>query len=368
LAGGIAHDFNNILNIIKGYAALIGRHPSTIDGISDSLRVIDETIERGASLVRQLLTLARKTEARLTPTDGNDLIRGLSNVLKQTFPKEISISMQLDTRLPAVIADPNQLSQVIFNLCVNARDAMPGGGKLLLKTRMVDGREIPDAAVRGTRYACIEVCDSGVGMNENVRRRLFEPFFTTKGIGEGTGLGLAIVYGIVKNHNGFIDVKSEVGQGTTFRVYLPMAPPEERGIRTEAPNADDRRQRATVLVVEDEPATARLLKETLSQHGYRVLVAMDGEEALELYRDHKQEIDVVLLDVGLPRLAGWDVMVRMKAENPDVNIVVASGYIEPEFRYKMDKAGVKAFISKPYIPNDIVQILSDLDPRFQCLQ
>jgi PAS domain S-box-containing protein len=365
LAGGIAHDFNNILNIIKGYAALIGRHPSAKDGIADGLKVIDETIERGASLVRQLLTLARKTEARLTLTDGNDLIRGLSNVLKQTFPKQISISMQLDTRLPAVIADPNQLSQVILNLCVNARDAMPAGGKLSLKTRLVDGRELQDAACRGTRYACIEVCDTGIGMNENVRNRVFEPFFTTKGIGEGTGLGLAIVYGIVKNHNGFVDVKSEVGQGTTFRVYLPMAPSEEKrteGITAETPNADDGRHRATVLLVEDEVATVRLLKDALSQHGYRVMAAVDGEDALDVYRRHKQEIDFVLLDIGLPRLAGWNVAVKMKEENPDVNVIVASGYIEPEFRSKMYEAGVKAFISKPYMPDDIVQMLSDLDP------
>jgi PAS domain S-box-containing protein len=364
LAGGIAHDFNNILNIIKGYAALIARHPSTADGIAESLKVIDETIERGASLVRQLLTLARKTEARVAATDANDLIRGVGNVLKQTFPKNIAISMQLDARLPAVIADPNQLSQVILNLCVNARDAMASGGKLSLKTRSVDGREIQAGAARGSRYACVEICDTGIGMSENVRSRAFEPFFTTKEIGEGTGLGLAIVYGIVKNHDGFIEVNSKVGEGTTFRVYLPVAVSEDQrteGTAAPAANSDEGRQRGTVLVVEDEIATVRLLQDALSRQGYRVMASLDGEDAVDVYRRHKQEIDFVLLDIGLPRMAGRDVAAKLKEENPDVILIVASGYIEPEVRSKMYEAGVKAFISKPYMPDEVVQMLSDLE-------
>jgi PAS domain S-box-containing protein len=362
LAGGIAHDFNNILNIIKSYATTIRRHPSLNGEIAEDVKVIDEATNRGASVVRQLLTLARKTESHFTATDINQVLCGLADLLKQTLPKTIDISLELRPKLPAVMADSNQINQALLNICVNARDAMPNGGKIILRTRICDGREIKDAATQGAQYVCVEVSDSGMGMDDDVRKRLFDPFFTTKGIGEGTGLGLAIVYGIVKNHKGFIDVESEPGRGATFRLYLPITASEakarnDEAIRTKIPDRRPDNGGRTVLLVEDEEMMVVILRKNLSKHGYNVLVALDGDQAIDLFHRHKHEIDTVLLDIGLPKRAGWDVILKIKEENPNVHVVVSSGYIDPEFKAKMYQAGVKDFIDKPYTADAILETL-----------
>jgi two-component system cell cycle sensor histidine kinase/response regulator CckA len=364
LAGGVAHDFNNILNIIKGYTALIRQSSPVDENTVESLHVIEETIERGAYGVRQLLTLARKTEARLALTNPNDLLSDLSKLLKQTFPKTIDIALELDPKLPSIWIDSNQVSQALLNLCINARDAMPGGGKLILKTHLVEGGQIQDAAVTAESYVSIEVKDSGMGMDAAIRNRIFEPFFTTKGMGEGTGLGLAIVYSIVKNHKGAIDVASEAGQGTTFRLYFPIAPSEAMPIVDELPETKSSAQKPTngggnILVVEDEENMVYLLRKALLRKQCRVFVALDGEQAIELYHRYKQDISVVLLDIGLPKLSGWDIIVRMKEENPNIKVFVTSGYLEPDLKSKMQRAGVHRFIEKPYSPDDVVQMLCD---------
>ena len=366
LAGGIAHDFNNILNIIRGYASLISYQPLAGEKVAESLRVIDEAVERGASVVRQLLTLARKTEANLTSTNVNDLICELSKLLRQTFPKTIEIVLDLNAPVAPVLADPNQINQALLNLCVNARDAMPGGGKLTLRTKMVDGRHLQDAANKLARYVGIEVVDTGEGIASSVRNRIFEPFYTTKGIGEGTGLGLAIVYGIVKNHGGHIEVESQPGYGSVFRLNLPLALSEEKATQETSRESSAREYDAgggTVLVVEDERAMVHLLRDSLRRHGYEVLVAFDGKEAIDVYGRYKDKIDVVLLDLGLPGIAGWDVLLKVKAENPNVNVIVASGYIEPEFKHKIYEAGVQDFIDKPYAPETVVHTLQALMSR-----
>jgi two-component system, cell cycle sensor histidine kinase and response regulator CckA len=363
LAGGIAHDFNNILNIIKGYASLIEQHPSADEKISESVSVIDESIERGASVVRQLLTLARKTESSLVSVDVNDIVSPFANLLKQTFPKTIDVSLELRPKLPAVMADPNQITQALLNLSVNARDAMPNGGKLKLRTKVLDGGQAQKTVPRASFYVCIEVADTGTGIEDSIRNRIFEPFFTTKGVGEGTGLGLAMVYGIVKNHNGFVNVESESKRGTIFRLYIPVAPSEEKAIPHEANGTakvsgpERSKGQRTLLLAEDEQAMVLLLKRTLSNHGYHVLAALDGEEAIDIYRRHKDEIDVVLLDIGLPKVAGWEVILKLKEENPNVNVVVASGYIDPAFKAKMHQVGVNDFIPKPYTPDTIIEAL-----------
>jgi PAS domain S-box-containing protein len=372
LAAGIAHDINNVLNIVKSYAMAIGSHPTVNEEIAEQLEIIDEAIERGTSVVRQLLTLARKTESRLVLSNVNELVFGLANLLKKTLPKTIDVSSELRPKLPLVMADPNQITQALLNLCVNARDAMPKGGKLVLRTRIVDGGKIKDAAPQAAHYVCMEVTDTGTGIPDSIRSRIFEPFFTTKEIGEGTGLGLAIVYGIIKNHNGSIDVESAPEHGTTFRLYFPVAPPQQKAITDDEirKQISDRKQRngqKTVLLVEDEEMMVLLLKKTFSKHGYKVLVALDGEEAINLFHDHKHEIDVVLLDMGLPKAAGWDVILKIKEEDARVNVVVSSGYIDPESRTKMHQAGIKDFIDKPYTPNAVVEtldaVLEKTEPR-----
>jgi len=223
LAAGIAHDFNNILNIIQGYASVLRGHAAKNDEIADSLNVINDTTKRGAALVRQLLTLARKTEPKLELTNINTVIEELTKLIRETFPKTIEVTLELNRELPPVMADPNEIPQALLNLCVNGRDAMPDGGKLMLRTKTVDRRSLREyGEAKAERYVCIEVSDTGIGMDESIQNRIFEPFFTTKEF-QGTGLGLAVVYGIVKNHNGFIQVESTPMHGATFRLYFPVA-------------------------------------------------------------------------------------------------------------------------------------------------
>jgi CheY-like chemotaxis protein len=245
---------------------------------------------------------------------------------------------------------------------VNARDAMPNGGKLTLRTLIVGGAEIKDGAAQAPEYVCVEVIDTGMGIEDKVRTRIFEPFFTTKEIGEGTGLGLSIVYGIVKNHNGSIAVVSTPERGSTFRVYLPVVSPQQRAITDsiDRPQISKKRQHSRqqiVLLVEDEEMMVLLLKKTLEKNGYTVLVALDGEQALNLFDLHKEEIDIVMLDIGLPKKDGGDVVLKMKEEKPDLKVVVSSGYIDPESKAKMYRAGVRDFIEKPYRPAEIVEML-----------
>jgi signal transduction histidine kinase len=221
LAAGVAHDLNNLLNIIQGYASILGPG-ATSQEIGESVDAITETTKRGAALVEQLLTLSRKAESKIASTNVNTLIQRMGELIKGTFPKNVEAGLDLFPELPAIMADANQITQVLLNLCVNARDAMPDGGKLTLKTWVISGKELEvRGELRSEDYVAIEVIDTGTGMDESVQRKIFEPFFTTKEIGHGTGLGLAVAYGIVKSHNGFIEVESQPMRGTTFRLYFP---------------------------------------------------------------------------------------------------------------------------------------------------
>jgi PAS domain S-box-containing protein len=224
LAGGVAHAFNNILNIILGYSGLIALRAGENAAVHDALSIIDEEIERGAALVRQLLTVARRTDAQLTIMDVNAALVQLAAFIDQTFPKNISVELRLDPALPSLPADANQIRQALINVCVNARDAMPAGGTIQLLNKIFEKPALPAECASGDAdtYVCIEVRDSGRGMERAVRGRIFEPFYTTKGVGQGTGLGLAIVYAVVRNHDGFIVVDSEPGQGASFRLYFPV--------------------------------------------------------------------------------------------------------------------------------------------------
>jgi signal transduction histidine kinase len=268
LAGGIAHDFNNILNIIRGYSLLIGRHAPRDDTITEGVKIIEGEIERGAAVVRQLLTVARKTEAQLAVIDINNAISQLSNLLKQTLPKTIEVILELDPALPRLLADVNQINQALLNMCVNSRDAMPNGGTVTLLTGVAGEKNIAQGygPAKAEQYVYIEVKDTGFGMDPSIRERIFEPFFTTKGIGKGTGLGLAMAYAIVKNHEGFITAESEPGQGATFRLYFPVlstAPKSgiKRAKEKEPPEQRNHRAaRGTILVAEDEARMADLLK------------------------------------------------------------------------------------------------------------
>jgi PAS domain S-box-containing protein len=365
LAGGIAHDFNNTLNIIKAYATLISARYPASQQIVESTKIINEEVDRGAAVVRQLLTLARKTETCLARTDANQVVRRVSELIKETFPKTIGVKLNLERTLYPVLADSNQVNQALLNICLNARDAMPTGGELTLATEMIDQNSLqaryPEASA--TAHVCIAVTDTGTGMEESVRSRVFEPFFTTKEFGEGTGLGLAMVYGIVKNHHGIVDFESEPGLGTTFLLYLPVFQGDARSVSDEITEGKlpvpSLAKQSTVLVVEDEPAMVHLLKNGLLHEGYRVLVAMDGAEAIDLYQRHGREIDIVLMDLGLPKVTGSDVIRTIKKLNHGVNIIVTTGYIEPELKSELFGAGIKEYIQKPYSVTEVLRRITD---------
>lgn len=364
LAGGIAHDFNNTLNIIRAYAMLIGKQ-SADKRITESTKVIDEEVQRGAAVVRQLMTIARKTETSLVRTDINQLILTVSDLIKQTFPRTIEVKLKLDRKLKPVLADSNQITQAVLNICLNARDAMTQGGNLTLATELIDSITVqerhPEASARP--HVCIAITDTGLGMDETVRSRALEPFFTTKSVGEGTGLGLAMVYGIVKNHDGMLDIESEPEVGTTVRIYLPALFHEKTysasGVSSHGiASVGNPAEQLTILVVEDEGAMVDLLSNTLSQEGYRVLDATDGAEAINVYQRHRSEIDLVLIDLGLPKVSGLEVIRTIKKLNEDARIVVTTGYLEPELKSELFAAGVTDYVQKPYTVPDIVQRIS----------
>jgi PAS domain S-box-containing protein len=365
LAGGIAHDFNNILNIIKGYASLMRQQGSGAGDLTENLDVIDEAIERGASTVRQLLAVAKGSAVRFEPVDLNDVLQKLKALLSGTFPRTIDIDLDLDPKLAAVLADPNQINQVLLNICVNARDAMPDGGELLLKTEPINGAALrpPFQRAKEKFYACISVHDTGHGMDEVTKSRIFEPFFTTKEQGQGTGLGLSVAYGIVTSHGGFIDVTSETGRGTIFRVYLPLADSYRRTVGLQRPSDPDALESVAtsghvVLFVEDEVRQLELMRKSLEKAGYRVLVAMDGVEAIEIFLRYKNEISVVILDLGLPKLNGWEALRRMRTADPTLKPILASGYISSEMESALAEGELSALLMKPYRPDEILEKVS----------
>jgi PAS domain S-box-containing protein len=366
LAGGIAHDFNNILAIILGYTnrvETLGSKPEA----SGAIKIIKEAVERGAALVQQLLTSARQTEARFSALDLNALVRELEKMLQATFPKMISFELRLQPDLPVITADRSQIRQVLLNLCVNARDAMKYGGTLTLETSMTRGAELIEVftGAAAQNYACIRVRDTGSGMSKQVKSHIFEPFFTTKERGKGTGLGLSVVYGVVNNHRGFVQVESERDAGATFIVYLPVEHAKEE-LRGGITGRIIRRQNApqTILLVEDEEMLRDLGVIILESEGYRVLAAKDGVEAVALFEAYRDDIGLVVCDLGLPRLGGREAFLKMKESRPGVRAIVASGYLEPTIRSEMLKAGVLDTIQKPYDFNDLLaKIRSAIGPE-----
>lgn len=357
LAGGIAHDFNNILGIILAYTNILENKNLPHEKIRMSLDAITRAIQRAKGMVRELLTLARKTEPSLEYVDVNKSIRDFSRMIMETFPKTIAFSMQYADQSPGILADPNQFHQVLLNLLVNARDAMPRGGTLEITTKLAPvesmKKDYPDA--RDVPYAMISVRDTGIGMDEQTRARVFEPFFSTKEHGKGSGLGLAVVYGIVHGHGGYVEVESSPGEGARFMLLFPTAEPAAKN-RTDPSHQPllDVSGKETILFVEDEEMLKDAITTVLREKGYTVLTAGDGIEAVELFMKHQHEISLVLSDLGLPRLGGWEACVTMREINTGVRIVVASGFIEPNLREEIAKTG-GGIVQKPYEPSEVLR-------------
>jgi two-component system, cell cycle sensor histidine kinase and response regulator CckA len=370
LAGGIAHDFNNILGIILGHLSLMTRSDSDASTLSTSADTIANAVQRGASLVRQILTFARKTEVSRKPVDVNAHIVELTKMLQQTFPKTIEIICDLDNALPIISVDQTQLEQAILNLCINARDSMEGvngtklgSGKLTIRTGTISGRHLrarfEDAIA--SEYVNIAVVDTGTGIDPETKRKIFEPFFTTKDAGKGTGLGLAVVYGVLKAHQGFVDVESEVGRGTTFTLFFPVSMNVVGSASMdEVENTVDLTGSETILLIEDEVNLRELMTKILQGYGYRVLTAGDGVEAIDQFELHRKEIAIVLSDMDLPRLDGSEVFSIMKLKDPNVKVILVSGYLEPQFKSELLKAGAKDFVQKPYVPSEVLKKMREV--------
>jgi PAS domain S-box-containing protein len=354
LAGGIAHDFNNLLAIINGYAEFCQTGAHEPEMFQKSLREIHRAAQRASGLVRQILTFSRKTEVRFAPVDLNQLSRDLVALLAETFPRTITFNFALQERLPPLLADQNQLQQIVLNFCVNARDAMPSGGIITLATDTRPGTTLtPLGADPARTYACLRVSDTGTGMSPEVRARIFEPFYTTKQGNHGTGLGLAVVYGIVVAHHGFIDVESTLGSGSTFTVYLPLAENPTAVPKIIADSAPFPPGTESILVVDDEDALRRLLTTSLNPYGYRTMTAASGLEAIELIADPQQVIDLVLLDLNMPGANGVDVLKVIRTCRPSTKVLIISGHITPAVRVEFEKLGQRDFLQKPYRLNDL---------------
>jgi nitrogen-specific signal transduction histidine kinase/ActR/RegA family two-component response regulator len=348
LAGGIAHDFNNLLAIINGYSEFCQQDTSNTAQLQKSLREIHRAAQRASGLVRQILTFSRKTEVRFSPVDLNQLARDLVSLMSETFPRTVSINLDLLERLPPLLADQNQVQQVVLNLCVNARDAMPSGGQITLSTSTIPGANLRQhGADPGRNYACLAVADTGTGMSPEVRQRIFEPFFTTKQANRGTGLGLAVVYGIVVAHHGFLDVQSTVGVGSTFSVYLPLAE-NTTMTPTLATNSDFPGGTESLLIVDDEESLRNLLSAALTKKGYHTVTATSGVDAIEMVSDPSKLFDAVLLDLNMPGASGVEVLKVIRVCRPKMKVMIVSGHITVEARAEFEQMGQRDFVQKPY--------------------
>jgi len=359
LAGGIAHDFNNLLQSVLGYAEVLLMDNQVKQYASKDLEEIKRAAKRGAELTQQLLTFSRKVQSRLRPIDLNQEVLQVQKILQRTIPKMIEVELSLDGDLRTINADPAQVEQILINLAVNSRDAMPEGGKLYIKT---DNVALDDTFCKthlGSKpgdYVELTVSDTGHGIDQETLKNIFDPFFTTKGVGKGTGLGLAMVYGIVKSHEGYILCESEPNQGTTFKIYFPVA--EKERIADEL--KEDRRVKGgaeTILLIDDEKPIRDFGEQIFSRFGYTVLPASDGESALKLYQEKKDEIDLVILDLIMPVMGGKKCLEWLLQINPEVKVVISSGY-SPEGTVKeVLEGGAKNFINKPFVMKEMLQVV-----------
>jgi PAS domain S-box-containing protein len=352
LAGGVAHDFNNLLMVVKGHSEmLLDRLPDS-SPLRHGIEQMQSASERAAGLTRQLLAFSRKQVLQPRVLDLNEVVAGMIQMVSRVIGEDIELEFLPCLNLGRVKADPSQMEQVVLNLVVNARDAMPEGGQLTIETSNIEIDRSYAASHPGGMepgpYVMLTVSDTGCGMDAKTQARIFEPFFTTKGQGKGTGLGLATVYGVVKQSGGFIWVYSEVGRGTTFKIHLPQV-----ALEVETPAAENNSKRAaagteTILFVEDEESVRELVRDYLGVAGYRVLEACDGVQALEVAAAHKGPIHLLITDVVMPRLSGREVATQIAAQRRDVKVLYISGYTDDSvFRHGVLEGGV-AFLQKPF--------------------
>jgi len=357
LASGIAHDLNNVLTPILSVAQLLPLRLTDLDDRTQNLlKILESSAHRGADLIKQILSFAQGIEGKHVSIQPAHLLLDIQKIVEQTLPKSIEIERDVPADLATVSGDMTQLHQVLMNLCINARDAMPQGGTLKIQAT---NRSIDDPFVRTHlsakvgNYVEITITDTGTGIAPQLLDRIFDPFFTTKAIGTGTGLGLSAVIGIIKSHGGFLDVQSQVGQGTQFQIYLPTS---------DAPRLDQNEpelpsgQQQLILVVDDERAISELIKTTLETYNYRVLIANNGAEAIEIYHQQR-EIASVLIDLMMPVMDGLTTVTALHQLNPNLPVVAMSGLSSVESVAQAKRFGCRYFLPKPYTTQDLLQVL-----------
>jgi len=358
LAGGVAHDFNNLLGIVTACSELLR---SRVD--ANGLEYVDnirEAAKRGASLTRQLLAFSRRQPVQNQLLDVNERLKEVSKLLRPLMGDDVEIVLLPRSSSAIVEADPGQLDQVVMNLAVNSRDAMPHGGKLIIETGVFDfdegfAREHPP--MTAGRYVMVAISDNGTGMDEATRSRIFEPFFTTKEIGKGSGLGLATAYGIIKQSGGHVWVYSEPGHGTTFKIYLPSAEEKLNGrVESHEETLPASREGVTILLVEDYPMMRRLTRQMLQEHGYRVLEAEDGRSALEVIASNAAPIDLTLTDVVMKRMNGPELVLRLIESNPGMKVVYMSGYTGELVAHQGFDTGIR-LLEKPFTRADLLKTI-----------
>jgi two-component system cell cycle sensor histidine kinase/response regulator CckA len=370
LAGGVAHDFNNLLTVINGYSELALRRSAADKPLGKYLSEIRKAGERAISLTRQLLIFSRGQVLKLRLVDLNVIVSDVSKLLRRLIGEDIELVIDLAQDSYLVKADPGQIEQVIMNLVVNARDAMPFGGKLTISTR---NAELDKAFVRENiglqpgSFAVLSVSDTGCGMDEEVKSHLFEPFFTTKEVGRGTGLGLSTVYGIVKQSGGYIRTTSEVSRGSTFEVYLPRVEKsagEVKGKAKEESKVPSRSRKVagepeTILLVEDEEMVRSLSCEVLRQNGYEILEAANGGEALLICEQHSNPIHLLLTDVVMPRMNGRYLAERLLSMRPDMKVLLVSGYMDVVLEHQDILGSGISFLQKPFTPSELAKTVRE---------
>ena len=366
LAGGVAHDFNNLLQAINGYTQLLLMDKPEDDPEYHSLTAIQNSGKRAADLVRSLLLFSRKAETERKPMELNIEVERARTILERTIPKMVEIDVYPGRRLWTIMADPVQIEQILLNLGSNAADAMPDGGKLTIETAnttLDEDYAKQHSGVQPGSHVLLTISDTGHGMDRETQEKIFEPFFTTKEFGKGTGLGLASVFGIVKSHEGYITCYSEVGQGTTFKIYLPaIVQPEIEETKALEPQPIPRGTE-TILLVDDEEAIRGFAQQALMKFGYKVMTASTGEETLELYSDKPTEIDLIVMDLGMPGMGGHKCLHELLKLNPQQKVIIASGYsINGQVKKSME-AGAKGYVGKLYqlvdLLNTVRTVLDD---------
>ena len=357
LAGGIAHDFNNLLTGIMGHASIVSEMLASSSPAQGHLQDVLAAGQRLAGLTRQLLAYSGRGKITMAPLDLSDLVREISALIQTSVPKTVQVRLQLDEDLPAINADASQMQQIIMNLIINGAEAIPRGdsGAVLVTT----GRQTVDESylrtvslppdMKSGDYVTLEVHDTGSGMTAETQARIFDPFFTTKMTGRG--LGLAAVLGIIKSHQGAIKVYSQTGKGTTFKVLFPVTDVEQPRVR-KSPREDLHGQ-GLVLVVDDEDLIRRVAKSALEMYGFSVLLAEDGQQAVEIYEQRANEIDVVLLDLVMPNLGGEETFRKLRSINPDVRVILSSGYGDSQAQEQFRGKRLAGFIQKPYTATQI---------------